>query len=89
MWLAKRIGIKEWMRTDILPISLGFPLGLTLIPTNLPLPTKVVTQVLEPIDIAAAFGEDPDVDAVDAHVRAVMQAALDDLAAQRRFPIIG
>ena len=89
MWLAKMLGIQEWMRTDILPISLGFPLGLTLIPLNLPLPTKVVTQVLEPIDIAADFGEDPDVDAVDAHVRAVMQAALDDLAAQRRFPIIG
>ena len=89
MWLAKMLGIQERMRTDILPISLGFPFGLTLIPLNLPLPTKVVTQVLEPIDIAADFGEDPDVDAVDAHVRALMQAALDDLAAQRRFPIIG
>ena len=83
------IGIKERMRTDILPISLGFPFGLTLLPLNLPLPTKVVTQVLEPIDIAAKFGDEPDVEAVDAHVRAVMQEALDGLAAERRFPIIG
>ena len=89
MWLAKRLGLKERMRTDILPISFGFPLGLTMIPLNLPLPTKVVTQVLEPIDITAEFGAQPDVEAVDAHVRAVMQDALNELAAQRRFPIWG
>jgi 1-acyl-sn-glycerol-3-phosphate acyltransferase len=89
MWLAKKLGIQERMRTDILPISIGFPLGLTLIPLNLPLPTKVVTQVLEPIDIAAKFGEDPGVEAVDEYVRKVMQEALDGLAAQRRFPVIG
>jgi 1-acyl-sn-glycerol-3-phosphate acyltransferase len=89
MWLAKRLGIKERMRTDILPISLGLPFGLTLIPLNLPLPTKVVTQVLEPIDVAAKFGEKPCVESVDAHVRSVMQEALTDLVAQRRFPILG
>ena len=55
----------------------------------MPLPTKIVTQVLEPIDIAAEFGEDPDVDEVDAHVRHVMQNGLDELAAKRRFPIFG
>ena len=27
MWLAKRLGIKERMRTDILPISLGSAIG--------------------------------------------------------------
>jgi hypothetical protein len=89
MWLAKMLGIKERMRTDILPISVGLPFGLTLIPLNLPLTTKVVTQVLEPIHIAAEFGEEADVEAVDARVRTVMQDALDKLAAQRRFPILG
>ena len=54
-----------------------------------PLPTKIVQRVLDPIDIVAQFGEDPDVDEVDAHVRSVMQAALDELAAERRFPVIG
>jgi hypothetical protein len=58
-------------------------------PPNLPLATKIVTQVLEPIDIEEQFGEDPDVDAVDAHVRVVMQTALDNLAEKRRFPILG
>jgi hypothetical protein len=31
-------------------------------PPNIPLPTKIVTQVLEPIDVVAKFGEHPDVD---------------------------
>lgn len=45
--------------------------------------------MLEPIDIAATFGEDPHIDEVDEHVRSVMQQALDELAAKRRFPILG
>ncbi len=58
-------------------------------PVNVPLPTKIVIQVLAPIDIAAQFGAHPDVDEVDAHVRHLMQKGLDELAAKRRFPIIG
>jgi hypothetical protein len=60
-----------------------------VLPPNLPLPSKIVTRVLEPIDIAAEFGEDADVDEVDLHVRAVMQEALDELARERRFPVLG
>jgi catabolite regulation protein CreA len=55
----------------------------------MPLPTKIVAQVLAPIDIVAQFCEDPDVDKVDAHVRRVMQKGLDELAAKRRFPVLG
>ena len=88
-WLAKRLALKRF-RGEILPLSIGFPFGLTvLFPANLPLPTKIVTQVLEPIDILAQFGKKPDVDEVDAHVRSVMQTALDQLARKRRFPILG
>jgi len=75
---------------EILPVSIGFPFGLSVIfPPNVPLPSKVVTQVLGPIDVVAQFGEDPDVDEVDNHVREVMQAALDELADERRFPVLG
>jgi hypothetical protein len=75
---------------DILPISVGFPFGLSMIfPPNLPLPSKVVTEILEPIDITARFGKNPDVADVDSYVRSVMQQALDRLAEQRRFPILG
>ncbi|OBG00365.1 glycerol acyltransferase [Mycobacterium sp. 852014-52450_SCH5900713] len=89
-WLAERLGVKRLLRSAILPLSFGFPFGFSaVIPPNLPLPTKIVTQVLKPIDITAQFGDAPDVDEVDEHVRSVMQQALKDLAAKRRFPILG
>ena len=88
-WLAKRLGLKR-IRLEILPFTIGFPFGLTsTMPVNLPLPSKIITEVLEPIDIVAQFGENPDVDEVDAHVRSVMQTALDRLGSQRRFPVLG
>ncbi len=87
--LARRLGLTK-ARMDILPLSFGFPFGLSVIfPPNLPLPAKIVTEVLEPIDIIARFGDDPDVAEVDAHVRSVMEAALKRLAGQRQFPILG
>lgn len=89
-WLAHLLRLDKLRRANFLPISFGFPFGLSaVIPINLPLPTKIVTQVLEPIDIAAQFGEDADPADVDARVRALMQQALDKLAAERRFPILG
>jgi 1-acyl-sn-glycerol-3-phosphate acyltransferase len=88
-WLAKRLGLRRF-RSDILPVTFGVPFGLSVIvPANIPLPTKIDTQVLEPIDIAATFGLDPNVEEVDAYVRAVMQTALDRLARKRRFPVLG
>jgi 1-acyl-sn-glycerol-3-phosphate acyltransferase len=88
-WLAKRLGLNR-LRSDILPVSFGFPFGLSVVmPPNIPLPTKIVTQVLEPIDIASQFGAEPNVGEVDKYVRASMQAALDGLAHARRFPLIG
>jgi 1-acyl-sn-glycerol-3-phosphate acyltransferase len=88
-WLAKRLGLKR-IRLEILPVTVGLPFGLTLLfPANMPLPTKIVHQVLEPIDIVARFGKDADVGEVDAHVRSVMQTALDQLGRQRRFPVLG
>jgi 1-acyl-sn-glycerol-3-phosphate acyltransferase len=94
IWLAQALRLDNFehrfFRTNILPIAFGFPFGLSiLVPVNMPLPTKIVTQVLQPIDIAAQFGADADVDEVDALVRRVMQKGLDELAAKRRFPILG
>ena len=90
-WLAKRLGpIARLARAKIVPISFGFPFGLSLVvPPNIPLPAKITMAVLPPINIVAEFGEDPDIDEVDAHVRHVMQRALDELASERRLPILG
>jgi len=88
--LANWLHLQRFLRTDYMPVGLGLPFGLTFaFPPNLPLPTKIVTQVLEPIDLAGEFGTDPDIVAVDEEIRRRMQAALDDLAEQRRFPVLG
>jgi 1-acyl-sn-glycerol-3-phosphate acyltransferase len=89
-WLARRLGLDKLIRSTILPISFGVPFGLSmLLPVNVPLPTKIVTRVLPPIDVVSRFGENSDIHEVDAHVRRVMQEALDDLASARRFPVVG
>ena len=89
-WMARLLRLDKLMRVKILPISFGFPFGLSaVLPVNVPLPTKIVMQVLPPIDIVKEFGEHPDIDEVDAHVRHVMQRALDQLAEERRLPVLG
>ena len=87
--LAYRLGLPR-IRMDIAAGSASvLPFGLTVtFPPNFPLPSKIVMEVLEPVD-PASFGKDPDVDEVDDHVRRVMQRALSRLARQRRFPILG
>ena len=88
--LARVLQLQRLLRTRYAPVTLGFPFPMTFgMPPNLPLPSKIVTQVLEPIDLRAEFGDDPDVDEVVREVRARMQAALDELARNRRFPVLG
>jgi 1-acyl-sn-glycerol-3-phosphate acyltransferase len=94
-WLSRALGLaklgRRIGRSEILPITFGFPFGLSVLamPVNLPLPTKIVTQVLPPIDITARFGKHPNVAEVDAHIRWVMQSVIDELGRRRRFPILG
>lgn len=93
--LARFSPLRKVMRSDLLPISVGFPFGLTAaFPPNLPLPTKIVTEVLEPIDPATVLGKrrislDNRVARVDEIVRERMQEAVSELAARRRFPVLG
>jgi 1-acyl-sn-glycerol-3-phosphate acyltransferase len=88
--IASLFGFQELLRSKYAPVTFGFPFGLNIgVPFNLPLPTKIVTEVLEPVDIAAEFGPDPDIDEVDQAIRDRMQAKLDELAAARRFPVLG
>ncbi|MBX7434581.1 1-acyl-sn-glycerol-3-phosphate acyltransferase [Mycobacterium sp. Y57] len=94
VWLARALrltGLERRLgRTDILPVSIGFPFGPSaLLPVNMPLPTKIITEVLKPVDVIAEYGPDADPAVVDAHVRRVMQAALHRLARERRLPIVG
>ena len=72
-----------------MPISIALPWGLDVgdVFGHVPLPAKLTIQVLEPIDVRARFGAD-----VDAAYEAIverMQRALDGLAAERRWPVLG
>ena len=51
--LAKMLRLKKLLRTEIAPLILGFPFGITLeaFPMHIPLPAKIRTEILEPIEI--------------------------------------
>ena len=89
-WLAKRLGL-ERLRAEILPVTFGFPFGLqrVLPAERAPADARSSRRCSTRSTSSKQFGEDPDVDAVDAHIREVMQTALDKLAKKRRFPILG
>jgi 1-acyl-sn-glycerol-3-phosphate acyltransferase len=87
--LAKAIPFTRLLRSKVAPVTVGFPFGVTIGLPQFPLPTKIVTQFLEPIHLRDMFGPDPDPVKVDELVRARMQAALDRLAVVRRLPILG
>ena len=95
-WIANGLdrisGLKKKLRGSRLPIVLGFPFGLTIetIPTHLPLPAKIRTELLDPIHV----DHDPErvndrdyVNAIYREVESAIQTAMDRLAKQRRFPI--
>ncbi|HET9154778.1 MAG TPA: lysophospholipid acyltransferase family protein, partial [Solirubrobacterales bacterium] len=89
--LAKALRLDRTARLKVLPISLGLPWGINVgdFLGHFPLPAKITIQVLPPIDVVERFGPDPDHDEVYELVTDQMQMALDALAAERRFPVIG
>lgn len=89
--LARGLRLDKLLRLKVLPISLALPWGINVgdFGGHIPLPAKITIEALPPIDLREEFGPDPDVDEVYAHVTAQMQKALDGLAAERRFPVIG
>ena len=90
-WLAKLLRLDKTLRLKVLPIVIAPPWGISIgdfLP-RIPLPAKMTSEVLQPIDVRERFGEDPDVDEVYEYVTSLMQETLDALAAERRYPVIG
>lgn len=89
--LARALRLDRAARLKVLPISLALPWGLNVgdFAGHFPLPAKITIQVLPPLDLAREFGPDPDVAEIYERVTWQMQDALDALAAERRFPVIG
>ena len=88
--LAKLLGLDRF-RLKALPISIAVPWGLNIgdMFGHIPLPAKIIVQVLPPIHLREEFGADPDLDEVYDYIVGLMQDALNDLAADRRLPVIG
>ncbi len=89
--VARALGIDRRLRLKVLPVSLALPWGLDVgdFFGHLALPAKITIQVLEPIDLRADYGPSPDVDAIYNAITGLMQRTLDELAAARRWPVIG
>lgn len=89
--IAKALGLDRMLRLKVLPISLALPWGLNIgdFLGHFPLPAKITQQVLPPIDPRREFGRRPTRRQVYEAVTGRIQAALDDLAAERRLPLVG
>ena len=93
--LAKKLKLKERIRSDVAPITLSWPFGIALHLTpfqHLPLPAKIRTRILEPIRLDSdpeRLNDQAYVEEMYRHVESTIQAGMDQLAAQRRFPVFG
>lgn len=103
-WLARATGVYKYFRADAWPLAMGLPWGLWFGPMwpYLPLPSKIVVEVQQPIDLRARlstqFGrpvheedaDDPEVVRAGFElVRRAMHDGVGRLYDERRFPVIG
>jgi 1-acyl-sn-glycerol-3-phosphate acyltransferase len=81
-WIARALGLERWGRLRRFPLALALPWGIAIGPWTpyLPLPLPIRLRVLPPM----RFGTDVDPHDALETVRAAMQAALGDLAAEAR-----
>jgi 1-acyl-sn-glycerol-3-phosphate acyltransferase len=93
-WLAKKLRTKKWFRSEICPVVVGAPFGLSLevLPMHIPLPSKIRIEILDPIDVGNDSDKENDAEYVDSIYKEVeqsIQAGVNRLAAKRKFPIFG
>ena len=93
-WLAEKLQLKRLLRSEMAPLVAGLPFGIWLevLPSHLPLPSKIRYEFLEPLELdtdPAREDDDAYVDAVYEQVQARLQAGVDKLMAARKYPILG
>jgi 1-acyl-sn-glycerol-3-phosphate acyltransferase len=91
--LAKRLKLKERMRSNVAPITLSWPFGIALHLTpfqHVPLPAKIRTRIMEPIYLDSdpqRLDDQQYVEAVYDQIESTIQSGMDELAGKRRFPV--
>jgi 1-acyl-sn-glycerol-3-phosphate acyltransferase len=97
-WLAnaldKVLGLKKTLRGANLPIIAGFPfpIAIEVLPAHVPLPAKIRTEFLDPIEVdhdPERVGDLAYVQKIYDEVEASIQGGMDRLAAKRKLPILG
>jgi 1-acyl-sn-glycerol-3-phosphate acyltransferase len=89
--LSKALRLDKLFRLKVLPISLAIPWGINVgdMLAHWPLPAKITIEAMEPIDLRKRYGQNPDVDEAYEDIVGLMQGKLDELAGERRLPVIG
>jgi len=89
-WLARALGLKRLVRTEVWPIALSIPWGLTVGPTPpyIPFPTQIFVEFLEPVHFERTGPEAAEdsayVEACHERVHGAMESALKRLSQERR-----
>jgi len=92
--LAKILRLKKYLRTDIAPLVLGFPFGITLeaFPMHIPYPAKIRNEILEPIEIDTdpeRANDNAYVNKIYKEVESSIQEGVNRLAGRRKGPFFG
>jgi len=93
--IAKALGLKKRLRSDVAPITFSVPFGVTLHLTpfqHIPLPAKIRTAFLPPIELddnPERVNDQKYVDKKYAEVERVLQKGMMKLAKRRKFPVLG
>jgi len=92
--LAKLLRLKKLLRSEIAPLVLGFPFGITLeaFPMHIPYPAKIRTEILEPIDIDTdpeRANDNTYVNKKYKEVESCIQEGVNRLARQKKIPFFG
>jgi 1-acyl-sn-glycerol-3-phosphate acyltransferase len=91
--VAKTLRLDKLMRAKTFPLGIGFPFGL--LPAGvpqIPLPAKLRTEILDPIELEgsdSARFDDEYVERAEREVVKQLQAGVDRLAKRRSLPIFG
>ncbi|WP_198598050.1 lysophospholipid acyltransferase family protein [Blastococcus atacamensis] len=97
-WLANAVdkvtGLKKTLRGANLPVIAGFPfpIAVEILPAHVPLPAKIRTELLDPIEVDTDPERAEDkgyVQKIYDEVESVIQAGMDRLAAKRTLPVLG
>mgnify|MGYP000879477008 CR=1 FL=1 len=87
--LARKLGLKKALHTDVMPISISFPWGLVpAFAPYIPLPCAIEMQFCDPIVAQGSPDDEALVDDIYNRVETVMQQTMDTLY-EHRLPLIG